>query len=92
MTCHNCGSDQHLIRECNRPKSQPQTLLATDAPPTTVMLAPGCLGIAPLAPGQTSLFEAARLSQPCATWSRLDHHQQEQHETADGSSYDEHEQ
>eukprot|EP00972_Heterocapsa_arctica_P037342 5495851-Heterocapsa_arctica.AAC.1 len=48
----------------------------------------------PLASGQTNLFEAAQLSHPCSTWSRLDRHrqEQEQRETADGSSYAEHEQ
>eukprot|EP00972_Heterocapsa_arctica_P014931 2199546-Heterocapsa_arctica.AAC.1 len=81
MTCHNCGSDQHLIRECDQP------------PPPQALLAPGRLGLAPLAPGQTSLVEAARHHQPVpGSW--LDRHRQEheQGETGGDSSPDEHEQ
>eukprot|EP00972_Heterocapsa_arctica_P013822 2038740-Heterocapsa_arctica.AAC.1 len=36
MKCHNCGSDQHLIRECDRPKTQQQSLLATGTPSAMV--------------------------------------------------------
>eukprot|EP00972_Heterocapsa_arctica_P100422 14809617-Heterocapsa_arctica.AAC.1 len=46
MKCHNCGSDQHRIREPQPqallpPKSQPQALLAPGAPPAPAMVPAG---------------------------------------------------
>eukprot|EP00972_Heterocapsa_arctica_P046962 6931643-Heterocapsa_arctica.AAC.1 len=40
MKCHNCGSDQHLIRDCDKPKSQQQTLLATGADRMATLMVP----------------------------------------------------
>eukprot|EP00972_Heterocapsa_arctica_P043921 6485985-Heterocapsa_arctica.AAC.1 len=41
MKCHNCGADQHLILECDRPKSQSQAWLAMFAPPATAKVPAG---------------------------------------------------
>eukprot|EP00972_Heterocapsa_arctica_P005378 796039-Heterocapsa_arctica.AAC.1 len=38
--CFKCGSDQHMIRDCDQPYRQPRALLATGAPPATTMVPP----------------------------------------------------